>query len=272
MKAKLMIFIFQMMWIQNTLMAQEIEITKLGISHNKTTNILFPYSIRGVDRGSGDILVQKAEGAKHILQIKSAKADFEPTNLTVITSDGLLHSFMLSYEQNPKVLNVLISKQNPKNDPSVENDDFINEERIQENIRLLKQLPKMKVLKPAKKFGVLMDMQGLYIQDNLFYVLLHLKNQTAINYELESLRFFIQDHKQMKRTASQELEQEAILIQGHQDVVEAYGERKIICVLPKFTLEDQKQLRIEVKENMGGRNLGIVLKNKDLMKAKMINH
>lgn len=84
-------------WYPWNATAQQRKPTNLAISHNKTTNIVFPFSIVGVDRGSPDILVQKAQGAAHILQVKSSIADFDTTNLSVITGDGRLHSFILSY-------------------------------------------------------------------------------------------------------------------------------------------------------------------------------
>lgn len=60
----------------------------LEIAFLKTTNIVFPFAIKSVDRGSKDILAQKAGGIENILQLKAAKEDFPETNLTVVTADG----------------------------------------------------------------------------------------------------------------------------------------------------------------------------------------
>jgi hypothetical protein len=82
---------------------------QIGIAYNKTTNIIFPYAIKSVDRGSDEILIQVAREVENILQVKAAVDFFTPTNLTVITAEGALYSFMLYSDESPAVLNVHIS-------------------------------------------------------------------------------------------------------------------------------------------------------------------
>ena len=48
-----------------------IEPYSLQIGINKTTNLIFPYEIKSVDRGSRDVLVQKAKGIENVLQVKA---------------------------------------------------------------------------------------------------------------------------------------------------------------------------------------------------------
>src|ERR1044072_5277671 len=78
----------------------------LVVTYYKTTNLIFPYNIKSVDRGSKDILVQKAKGVENILQVKAGKMGFDETNLTVITADGKLYSYLLNYVDTPVVLNI----------------------------------------------------------------------------------------------------------------------------------------------------------------------
>lgn len=82
----------------------------LEITYFKTTNIIFPSAIMGVDRGSKDVLAQKAKGAANILQLKAARDSFPETNLTVITADGKLNSFVINYNPKPFVLNISMKK------------------------------------------------------------------------------------------------------------------------------------------------------------------
>ncbi|MFZ4262171.1 conjugative transposon protein TraN [Sphingobacterium sp. HJSM2_6] len=253
-----------------TLMGQDISTSNLTVSDSKTTNIVFPYTIRGVDLGTGDILVRKAEGADHILQVKSAKADFEATNLSVITGDGKLHSFLLSYAKNPDVLNVVVLEASKKQD--FKGKKFAVDEAILENnIRLVKQLSGQKAIKRERAFGVTMNLEGLYVQKNLFYLVLLLSNESALEYQLDDIRFFVCDNKQLKRTAFQEIELNPINMQGQPESVSSFSSGRIVCVLPKFTLADKKHLILEVKEKNGGRNFRMRLGNKDLIKAKLIN-
>src|SRR5690606_34698889 len=102
---------------------------------------------------------------EHILQVKSSMADFDTTNLSVITGDGRLHSFILSYAKSPKELEYVVPKIPSEQIPG----SNANEERLETNIRLLKQLPTEKLIKSRKAFGMECALQGLFVQDNLFY-------------------------------------------------------------------------------------------------------
>ena len=82
----------------------------LNITCNKTTNLIFPFSIESVDRGSKDILAQKVTGAENILQVKADKQNFSETNLSVITADGNLYSFIVDYLNEPPQLNIVFQK------------------------------------------------------------------------------------------------------------------------------------------------------------------
>src|SRR3954470_10418956 len=83
-----------------------IEPYPLKITLNKTTNIIFPYAIKSVDRGSADVLAQKAKGVENILLVKAGRENFPQTNLSVVTADGKLYSFILDYISNPSAINL----------------------------------------------------------------------------------------------------------------------------------------------------------------------
>ena len=83
-----------------------IEPYALQVSTNKTTNIIFPYDIKSVDRGSRGLLAQKAKGTQNVLQVKAAVQNFAPTNLSVITADGKLYSFAVCFAADPPLLNL----------------------------------------------------------------------------------------------------------------------------------------------------------------------
>src|SRR4051812_22052329 len=90
---------------QTSLVPSFIEPYPLEISVNKTSNLVFPYAIKSVDRGSPNILAQKAGNVDTVLQVKAARQDFPETNLTVITTDGRLYSFLVRYSGAPDHLN-----------------------------------------------------------------------------------------------------------------------------------------------------------------------
>ena len=73
----------------------------LELTTAKTTHLVFPYDIISVDRGSENILAQKARGAANVLQVKAARSGFQQTSLTVITADKKLYGSTVDYVSNP---------------------------------------------------------------------------------------------------------------------------------------------------------------------------
>lgn len=97
-----------------------------------------------------------------------------------------------------------------------------------------------------------------------------MKNNSNVSYDVDNIKFTIKDRQKSKRTATQETEITPIYKFGNFEKVQADSVSSAVIALPKFTLPDSKFLAIQVLEKNGGRDLGLVLKNRQIMKAKMI--
>ncbi len=245
---------------------RSIEPYQVAISYSKTTNIIFPHAIISVDRGSKDVLAQKAKGVENILQIKAAKEGFAETNLTVVTADGKLNSFLIDYADQPSILNLSLNGNQPKNTIffSPENINQAIVERYAKIAFLSKK--KVRGIKD-KDFDIRFRMNGLFIQDDVMYMRMNIENQSNINYDIDQLRFFIRDQKKAKRTATQEIEISPFFIYNNKDKVEGQTTNTFVFALPKFTIPDKKYLDIQLMEKDGGRHLELHLKNKTIVKA-----
>jgi len=78
---------------------------RMTVGFQKTTHLIFPYAVSYVDLGNGGIIADKARGAENIVKVKASQQDFPETNMTVVTTDGRLYSFLVNYDANPRVLN-----------------------------------------------------------------------------------------------------------------------------------------------------------------------
>lgn len=234
---------------------QEIE-----ISYSKTTTLVFPYPVLSVDRGSADILAQKAKGVQNILQLKAAQEDFTETNLTVITTDGLLYCFPLCYNEHPALLTFSFAGTRHPGMIVLEN-ELVNAEEVQRNAQLaLHDRSSAKIFK-EEEYGISLSLTGRYIHDDIIYYRIRLSNTSPIGYDIGQLRFFVRDQKRSKRTASQEIEIVPIAVVPDALKIPARYELTIVYALPKFTIPDKKNLIIELVEKDGGRHLQLQLKN-----------
>lgn len=258
---------------QNSLPTEKtsvIEPYHLAITFYKTTNLVFPYAIKSVDRGSKDILVQKAKGVENILQIKAAKPNFDETNITVITADGKLHSYILTYTNNPSVLNLQFVNIKEEQTNAFFSATHASEVEIQAGAEIVHQATNNIKRVTDKKFGVKLQLNALYISEDVMYYRIKLQNQSNINYDIEQLRFFIHDQQKSKRTATQELEIQALYIHGDTSIVTGQSEQVFVYAVPKFTIPDKKYLLIQLMEKNGGRHLKLIIHNKTIMKARLI--
>ncbi|HWW43124.1 conjugative transposon protein TraN [Pedobacter sp.] len=240
----------------------------MWISTNKTTNFVFPYAIKSVDKGSKEVLVQKANDVENVLQVKAAKPGFVETNLTVITSDGQLYSFTLKYADQPPVMNIRFDAKRVEKPAvlfSAKND---NEVAVNRTADIVATKERMINNRKDSKFSIAIRLGGLYIENDVFYFQIELENHSNINYTIDQLRFFIHDLKKSKRTASQEIELTPVQVVGNNKVINANSKQIVVVAIPKFTIPDQKELVIQLLEAQGGRHLLINLKNNQLVASK----
>ena len=107
-----------------------------------------------------------------------------------------------------------------------------------------------------------------YRQETLFFPL-HVANRSNIPYDVDFVKFYVQDKQVAKRTAEQALEIAPVYVfNGASRKIAARGTLEQVYIFRKFTIPEQKQLIIELYEKGGGRNLKLRLDNADLLKAR----
>ncbi|URC11959.1 conjugative transposon protein TraN [Flavobacterium sp. B183] len=233
----------------------------LQVGFSKTTSIIFPYTIKSIDKGSAEVLVQKAKGVENILLVKAAKQHFFQTNLTVVTSDGKLYVFVLNYDEtcpdlNFKAENAVVASRDVLF--SLENE---NQKRIEQYaLAAYSKKKKISGLKKSK-YQIRLEVNGIFIQQDVLYLRIVFENKSKINYDIDQLRFFIRDQKKSKRTASQEIELQPLYATSSSSVIPYKSEIIKVYALEKFTIPENKYLTIQMIEKNGGRHLEVDINN-----------
>jgi conjugative transposon TraN protein len=243
----------------------------LDITNRKTTNLIFPYSIKSVDRGSREVLVQLAKGVENILQVKAASDSLRETNLTVVCSDGTLYSFIVRYLANPLLLNLSFGRVIQQTAQALFAPNENNDAKIYDlAAQLTTKKPRISNIKDNVD-QIMFRCGGIYIKDDIFYFQLFLENSSNITYTIDQLRFSTRDQKQPKRTASQEVPLEPLYISGNATQINSTSRQAIVVAMPKFTIPDQKILMVHLMEKDGGRHLRIRIPNNQLISALQLN-
>jgi conjugative transposon TraN protein len=249
----------------------------LQVTFNKTTNLLFPDAVASIDKGSSDILVQRAFGAENIVRIKADKKWFEETNLSVITKDGQLYSFLVTYSERPSYLNVRIATDTTtiSNRPTGNSErGTISGQLSAPNLKSFSQqsLSQQRNLNGLRKqfAGISVALTGVYVKDNTMFYRIRIENHSNIDYGIEQFKMYIRDKRQAYRTARQEIEIRQLYILGDTSGLKGNATGDLVMAVPKFTIPDGKYVAIEILEHNGGRNVTLKMKNRHIIKAQRL--
>ena len=181
----------------------------------------------------------------------------------MITADGSLHHFYVSYSDHPKTQVYRISERltcarfdGRRTDIEYE----IATDRIL-NHRSSGQIGQ------AKGFRMTFAVRGIYVHEDMLFLRVFLRNKSSIKYDIQSLRFFVRDKKNLRRTASQEVELRPLYVRNETKSISGNGSADVVFVFQKFTIPDSKTLNIELFERDGGRNLKLHVGNHSIIKA-----
>ena len=246
----------------------------LGVGFQKTTHLIFPYAVTYVDLGNAGIIADKAQGAENIVKLKANQQSFPQTNMTVVTADGRLYSFLVDYEANPRVLNYNLTTGTGDASPTLPLALFSNLSLTQTEMETYARLvlKKKKMLRTKEvKDDITLALQGMYTKDDLFFLPVYMLNKSNIRYDVDFLKFYIRDKKLAKRTAIQESEVVPLFVyHAGQTVIPGPGGMDQVYVLRKFTIPDDKNLVVEMFERGGGRHLTFNVSNSDILKARKL--
>jgi conjugative transposon TraN protein len=238
----------------------------LSVTERKTSNIIFPFAIKSIDRGSRDILARKASGVDNVLQVKAALANFPPTNLSVITSDGKLYSFLVSYSAAPAMLTI-----------SFASDSLVRFENDSLNDALLDATAKQVLAQKkflyrnsaSEKMEFVLD--RIYLARGLMWFSFEVADHSHVDYNPDYIHFFIADKRKAKRTAMQETEV-APLFRLPIGVIKGNSKATWVFGFTPFTLARGKLFRCKVSEQNGGRPLELKIHPRLLLRARAFSN
>lgn len=243
---------------------------RLDITWHKTTMLIFPAAIQSADRGDSYVLAEKVKGAENVLKVKAGKKDFAQSNLSVITEDGKLYSFTINYSENPHCQAIDLRKQ-PPFAPVQFKGLSLNSQQIRDYADMVAHARRF--IRGAKnvRYGITFQLQGIFIKEDVLFFSFYLENGSAIPYDIGSLRFYIRDKKQAKRTAIQNKEVQPLHYGYSHQVVPGSGQT-IVVAFGKFTMAEGKRFAVELMEDRGDRNLSLKINQRKLKKVKALHN
>ena len=271
----------------------EIRPLRIEAGFTKTVHILFPSPVTYIDIGSMDIIAGKADGAENVVRVKAAVRNFAAeTNLTVITEDGGFFTFDVHYAENPAVSTLNLTVQEPQPEsmkkpaavgypqpttPASEGRVLLREggrEKPATIKRMLSDIYRqnrtdVKGIR-TKKYGIGVEVQGIYVFNDVIYIHTCISNDTNISFEVDARHFIVADRKLAKRTAQQQTPLEILRVCNDPAVVRGHQRQRTVFALPKLTISDDKVLLLEIVEKNGARHQTVEIPAGELLDAKLL--
>ena len=271
----------------------EIRPLRIEAGFTKTVHILFPSPVTYIDIGSMDIIAGKADGAENVVRVKAAVRNFAAeTNLTVITEDGGFFTFDVHYAENPAVSTLNLTVQEPQPErmkkpaavgypqptaPASEGRVLLREvgrEKPATIKRMLSDIYRqnrtdVKGIR-AKKYGIEVEVLGIYVFNDVIYIHSCISNDTNISFEVDARHFIVADRKLTKRTAQQQSTLEVLRVCNDPAVVRGHQRQRTVFALPKLTISDDKVLLLEIIEKNGARHQTVEIPAEELLEAKLL--
>lgn len=241
---------------------------KLDITWHKTTLLIFPSAIQSADRGDKYVLAQQVQGTDNILKVKAGQKDFKQSNLSVVTDDGKVYTFIVNYASNPTYQAIDLRRQSQK--PTVQFTGLsLNKKQIADNMKMISgQKPFLHGVK-QHKYQMKFKLQGIYVSGDVLFFRFSVKNKTQLHYDIDFLRFYVKDKKKSKRTAIQEREIHPLMLKIL-PASEKDTEKIIMAAFKKFSIADDKNFIVEMMEKDGNRHFRLKVPQHKLLKAKTL--
>ncbi|MBN8719579.1 MAG: DUF4138 domain-containing protein [Sediminibacterium magnilacihabitans] len=238
---------------QSTMPTRNLEVTA-----NRTVSLIFPSSIHSVDRGSERIIVQKSTAT--VLRVKADSAFADTTNLTVITSDGKLYSFLVWYALSPKILTIDLGI----------HDNILKDTLLTAFALRAKQAgSSLHGIKYAAG-NVVLHVPGIYTNGEQIALKLRISNQSSLGYEIGGVQAAVAGGRSSKRRAVQSRDVSILLTEMEVPVVRERQSGLLVIILPKTDLTRGQALQILVQEKGSSRQLLVSVPNKFLINATLL--
>jgi hypothetical protein len=118
-------------------------------------------------------------------------------------------------------------------------------------------------------FRMSFQVKGVYTHQGLLFFRLAIGNRSHLDYNVDSLRFFVWDSKSNRKNTPA-IPLPAVYSYGNTSVIQGKSQEECVIVLPQVTLPAGKYLVIELTEKQGGRKLELFVSNFTLLRSRLI--
>lgn len=253
------------------------------VSGMKMTNLSFPVGVASAVKVSKDVLMQRPKGVSNVIELKALRRNFPVTNITVYGLDGVDYSFALHFVEDTPVLNFRVVKDGPpgaaggrSGSAGSGNGDHqvmfsgvpVDWVRLESDAAALSSRRAF-LHRSVSAGGVRLRLSGIYLRDSLLWLAWGLRNHSPVGFTPAYIRVYVEDARQIKRTASQQAALTPVYA-SPLGTVPGRGTRFFAAAFVPFVPAGRRRLVVEIADADGGRVLVLRVKGKRVLRARVV--
>ena len=243
------------------------------ISTLSTTHIRFSSELKYVDLSNKVLSARIVEGSKDIVAVKAKEAFEFTTTMSCLEADGGLHTFIVAYDERPKVLIVDRRRSPVKPGMTDLTKTGMTDMTKPETLDLSRWTPDVtEVLDTLEReiyhigdvaYDIKVLCENVIIKDDVTYIILSIENSSAVSYSMSTPRFVVESKRKTKRGLVYEKQLFPKRTSGECTVAPGTMSR-LVFSFDKVMLVKGQVFRIYLYEDDGPRNFVLSFGVRDL--------
>ncbi|MFS4494710.1 DUF4138 domain-containing protein [Maribacter sp. 2308TA10-17] len=234
-------------------------------NNQKNVALFFPEPIRqGITGSENFVFTFNREKEQYFGLLQATPG--EESNLLVINRNGSIFSYIVRYKEDLSKLNYFIpqsqsignEKPTTKKLFSSQQLDFKtnNRDYYYERFCLYLLSQKQRILALSRSNNdVILSIENIAFDKEELYFVIRIENGSSLDYDLNFLNLSIETRRKGKKKSLQSLHQEPLFMYGLPARIKKKETKKLVYVVPKFSISNQRKLILELNEKNGERDL-----------------
>ena len=245
----------------------------LYISTSQVVHLRFASELKYVNLGSRDIVAKIVDGSKDFVAVKAREAFSAVTSMSCLESNGAMHTFLVAYREHPERLErdmreILRFAQNDRGDTQNDRRKSLNDWGEGELKRMATAARELYHI-GTQGYGIEVMCENIFVKNDVLFLVMSLRNDSAVSYELSAPRFAVESLKRTRRGVQYE---KAVFPRQSYGLgtVSPSAEGRLVFTFDKMALLRGQVFRVYFYEKGGARNLTLSLGMSDVNSAVRI--
>lgn len=249
---------------------EKIILDTIYANDQKNVALFFPEPIRQGITGSDNFIFTYNRDKEQYFGLLQATPGKE-SNLLVINRNGAIFSYIVRYKKQLSKLNYFITtsssigNEKPSSNLPIVGKEVNSVSKSDYYLRACNYLVQRKqsFKNLQKRYeGIELSIKNIVFDKEELYFVLQIKNTSTLDYDLNFLEISIQTKQKGKKKSLQRIYQKPLFVYNRPTRIAENETVRMVYVLPKFSLSNDRIVVIELNENNGERNLELKASHK----------